>query len=198
MAGKQAKRLTIGLTGIFGSGKSSVAKILKSFGASVIDCDQLVREGYLPGAGLQPKILKLFGRERLDRNQIAKIVFQNKEKRKKLEAIIHPFVFKRVHEELSKARGKITVIEMPLLFETGFNRNVDCVAVVAAKKEAIEKRLAKKGFTKRGVQLRWRAQWSLARKKRGADFVIENSGSVLNLKKQVKKLWRELNFKLAS
>ncbi len=198
MTHQQAKRLIVGLTGTFGSGKSSAAKILKSLGACVIDCDELVREAYLPKAGLQATILKSLGVKRLDRGQIAELVFQSKVKRKKLEAVIHPYVFKRVEKELSAAREKITVIEMPLLFETGFDRRVDCVVVVSAKKEAIEKRLLKKGFTKRGMTLRQRAQWPLSVKEKEADFVVENSGSVLNLKKQVHKIWRELNLKLTS
>ncbi len=205
---QKGKRITVGLTGIFGSGKSSAARVLESLGARVIDCDQLVRDAYQPKAGLQKKILKAIGNARAThvssvqslpaKHEIAEIVFKNPAKRLKLERVIHPYVFHRVSKKLTQFRKGIAVVEMPLLFETGFDRKVDCTAVVLAGMAAIQKRLAKKGFSKQEINLRWRAQWPLTRKRKKGDFIIHNDKDKANLKKQVVKFWELLNKKLAS
>ena len=192
---KRPSRFIIGLTGIFGSGKSTVVKIFRSQGAHVIDCDQLVREAYKRNTALAKQVQKLFRLKKLDKSEIARSVFQNQTKRKKLEALIHPYVFKRIVQKLRLIQYGVVVVEMPLLFETGFERQLDAVIVVAGRKSVIQKRLRRKGFSDREIQSRWQAQWPLQGKVNRADFVIENSGGLSDAKKQVLKILRKLKAK---
>ena len=178
------KRLTIGLTGSFGSGKSTVAEIWRSLGVQVIDCDRLVREVYLPNHLIGARIKKTFSLALLGRSLIADIIFRNAKMRKKLEGIVHPYVFKRIREELKRYARGIVAIEVPLLFETGFNNQVDLTVLVRASGKVIQERLQEKGFSREMIQLRQKAQWSLSRKMRKADFIINNSGSFQGVKKQ--------------
>lgn len=182
-------RLVVGLTGFFGSGKSSVARLWKTQGAKVIDCDALVREIYSGKPRFVTQIKKALGLEALERSQVARLVFHDARKRKRLEFLIHPYVFRRIAQILRTFKQGVVVIEMPLLFETGFGRQVDVIAVVTAEKRKVLDRLERKGFSTREARMRWRAQWPIEEKVRRADFAIDNSGSPRELKKQALEVW---------
>ncbi len=189
-------RLVVGLTGTFGSGKSTVAKIWKSKGVRIIDCDKLVHEVYWPKHHLAARIKRILNLKSIDRREIAEIIFQNPAKRKALERLIHPYVKQRVFQELRRVKSEIAAIEMPLLFEIGFDREVDYAAVVSAKSGAIRKRLLKKGFSQAEVNARQKAQWPIKRKIKHADFIIDNSGSLSELKKKAERVFRQLSLKI--
>ncbi|PIQ85536.1 MAG: dephospho-CoA kinase [Candidatus Omnitrophica bacterium CG11_big_fil_rev_8_21_14_0_20_45_26] len=190
MASKQ-KRSIIGLTGIFGSGKSSVAAILKERGALVIDCDALVREIYKKYHPLQKKIARSLKLKKAKPADIAAVVFQNRKKRRQLERLVHPYVFKRIQRILKRSHANVIVIEMPLLLETGYEKKVDHVMVVTAPKRLIRQRLKRKGLTAQTMTARWRAQWPVRRKMKHADFIIHNAGNSQALRQQVTKWWRD-------
>ena len=160
MAKRRRRAFVVGLTGSFGSGKTSVAKIWKKKGANVIDSDKLVHEVYKPNHPIGKKIKKSLRLKSLDRAQIGKIIFSKPALRKRLERMIHPYVFKRIPEIVRKSKKRVAVIEMPLLFETDFQKKVDVVVLVIGKKNEIEKRLLKKGFSKEEIRRRWKAQWT--------------------------------------
>ena len=189
------RRLIVGLTGNFGSGKSTVGRILKRLGArKVIDCDRLAHEVFRPGHPLREKVKSLFGPKTLfSRSAIAKEVFRDPRKRKQLERIIHPYVYQRTRSELKRFESGTMVLEVPLLFETGFDRLCNVTVAVLAGKSRLIKRLSRAGFSSEEVRARLRAQLSEREKKRRADFWIQNSGSKSLLIRNTKLIWRKLN-----
>ena len=191
------RKLVVGLTGSFGSGKSTVGRMFKRLGAKkVIDCDRLAHEVFRPGHRLAERIKSLFHRAgSMSRNAIAREVFSDPGKRKRLEAIVHPYVGQRIRSELKKVRSGIVILEVPLLFETGFDRSCDATVVVLAGESNIIKRLSRNGFEPEEVRGRLRAQLPEREKRRRADFLILNSGSKRTLAKNVKSVWQELNLK---
>ena len=184
----------VGLTGTFGSGKTTVGRLLKRSGAVlVMDSDRIVDEVFCPNHPILGRIKQLFNiRGRAERKQIAEIVFSDSRRRKQLESIIHPYVFRRIRSEMRRVRKSIVVLEIPLLFETGSDRFCDVTVAVVAEKRQILKRLSKQGVANDQICARIRAQWSQAEKKRRADFFIHNSGSKAELIRNVKLLWRKL------
>jgi len=184
------RRILLGLTGTFGSGKSTAAKILKSKGAKVIDCDKLAHEVFdrRKAPAVHKKLQKLFG-VKLERPEIAKIVFQNRLMRRKLEAIVHPYVKKRIFDHLARIKRGVVVIEVPLLFESGFDQWMDFTATVSAPESAMLRRLKKRGIPEAAVKARWKSQLPLKEKEKSSDFIINNSGSLKELKKQVVNCW---------
>ena len=190
-------RLVVGLTGTFGSGKSTVGKIFRRLGArKVIDADRLVDEAFRPKHPIRKYIQQLFGiHRRASRKLIAKIVFQDPRKRKRLEAIIHPYVFERIRSELKEARSGLIILEIPLLFETGADRFCDAAVAVVSPARAIIKRLLRKSFSSKEVRARLSAQLSQGEKKRRADFFILNSGSKVDLVKRTNLILRKLIFR---
>lgn len=190
-----SERLVAGLTGTFGSGKSSAGRLFKKWGARrVIDADKIAHEPFQPGHPLAGRIRKLFGS--LDRKVIAREVFGDPRKRKRLEAILHPYVRERVRAQLKGIRSGIVILEVPLLFETGFDRFCDMTVAVAAGRSRIEKRLQRKGFSRSQVRARMRAQWPEEEKKRKSDLFIRNSGSKKELAQKTKLIWAALTSQL--
>ena len=187
-------RLIVGLTGTFGSGKSTVGRVFKRLGArKVIDADRLVDEVFRSEQAIRKQIQQLFGiRGRINRKFIAKIVFKDSRRRRRLEAMIHPYVFKRIRSELEKVRSGVIVLEIPLLFETGANRFCDVTVAVVSGAHHIIKRLSRKGFSSKEVCARLRAQLSQKEKERRADFFIRNSGSKAALIKHASLVWQKL------
>ncbi|MBI4430157.1 MAG: dephospho-CoA kinase [Candidatus Omnitrophica bacterium] len=190
----------VGLTGTFGSGKSTVARFFRKWGAHVISTDRLVHGALQKSGGSYRKVVKMFGRSILqnggtvDREKLARIVFAHAAERKQLERIIHPYVFRGIRQELARTRRAIMVIEIPLLFETGFHRQVDWTVVVAASKKKILERLRlKRGWTKREIDLRMKAQMPLALKIKRSDFVIDNSNGLSKTARQAKRVWAQIN-----
>ena len=190
------KRLVVGLTGSFGTGKSTVGRVLKRLGArKVIHADLLVHEVFKRRHPIGQRIKSLFHIHGiLNRNKIAGEVFQNPAKRRRLESLIHPYVGKRIREELKPIQNGIVILEVPLLFETGFDRLCDVTISVLASERAMAKRLRARGFGAREVRRRLRAQLSQSEKKKRSDFFILNSGSKKLLVQKTKSVWKKLKF----
>jgi len=196
---RRSRLFLIGLTGTFGSGKSTVRSLFHRWGARVIDADPLAHEALRKGCEPYRNIFKAFGKATmgrngaLDRKKLARIVFSNSAKRKKLERIIHPYVFRRIREKLATIKNGIVVIEVPLLFETGFNRQVDRTVVVHSSKRQILSRLSqKRRLEKNDIKARMAAQMPLPEKIKQSDFVINNTNGFGQTARQAKRIWAEI------
>lgn len=196
--------LLAGLTGGYGTGKSTVARIFRSLGAHVIDSDRLAHQALKPGTPTYDAIRDHFGGKNIlgkkgliDRRKLAQIVFKHPGKRKTLEAIVHPYVFAEI-QRLAKKKSGVLMLEVPLLFETNFNEKMDANIVARASEKTQAARLMKRDrVTPAEVRARVKVQMPLAKKCALADFVINNDGSIRETKKQVAAIWEKL-LKLSS
>jgi dephospho-CoA kinase len=192
----------IGLTGGLATGKSTVSQMLKSWGYPVIDADQIAKDVVDPGSlGLQavvsqfgPHILDQF--LTLDRAKLAQIVFSNSRDLKKLEEILHPLIQAEVQKlkKFYKAKGaRILFYDVPLLFEkniVGF----DAVILVSADLETSTQRAMQRDHsTREQVLAKMRAQLPIEEKKLKADFVIENKGTLDDLKSKVLQILKTID-----
>jgi dephospho-CoA kinase len=188
----------VGLTGGIASGKSTVADELARRGALVIDADRLAREVVEPGTAELAKVAERFPGTivdgRLDRAKLAAVVFADPQARGDLEQIIHPAVRKRAAElEMSAPPGSVVVHVIPLLVETGQESDFDlCVVVDVNHETQLTRLLARDGMTRAEAEARIGAQATREQRLAAADVVIDNSGSVTQLKKQIDDLWSVL------
>jgi dephospho-CoA kinase len=188
----------IGLTGGIASGKSTVAAILTRLGAAVINADELSREVVQPGKDAWKEIVAAFGTEilqedsTLDRRKLRKIVFDRPAARRKLEAIIHPRVRALAEariQELATAGHSVIVYEVPLLFEVQLHQWLRPVILVACDATTQKKRLRQRDrLTDPEAQQHIDAQMSLDEKRKLADYIIENNGSLEELEERVRSV----------
>lgn len=176
----------IAVTGSLASGKSTVGRYLKKQGAYVVDSDKII---HLILSRIEKERLERLFKRRLNkkaRAEIAKVVFQDRKKLKKLERLIHPLLLEEItrrYEEAKKGGYKLFVVEMPLLFELGLEKNYDIIITVTAKKALRKKRFKKSFFEKRD-----RLQMGISKKIKKSDFVVKNNETLKNLKKHLCKL----------
>lgn len=189
----------IGLTGIFGSGKSTVCKFFREKGIPVISCDSIVSH-LLRTKRIRKKIEEEFGKDyffedgKLNKRKLAELIFSSADARKRLNGIIHPEVFKKLEEKLDtyKRNSKIAVVvEIPLLFETRSENLFDVIITVSAPYKVIKKRLEKK-YSHQEIEKRIKSQMPLKKKEMLSDFIIENSGSLKDTKKQINKIIEDI------
>lgn len=195
----QNKKIIIGITGGFGTGKTAVAKILKSFGAEVIDADEIAHRIIKPGGKIYRDLVYAFGRgvlyknRNIDRKRLGKLAFKNKKLLKRLNRIMHGPIIRTIKERMHNSPKKIIVVDAPLLIEAGLNRIVNkIIVVVTTKKKQLKRALRRKAFTKGEVLKRIKAQMPLKEKFRFADFIIDNSGSIEKTKKELEEIRRLL------
>ena len=186
----------VGLTGGIASGKSTVAKILTELGAAIVDADILSREVVAPGHDGWKEIVATFGRDvlqadqNLDRQKLRTLIFNNPDARKQLEAIIHPRV-RALAEQRIRDHGEagyaVVVYEVPLLFEGNLQEWLRPVILVASNVDLQRQRLQRRdGLDATAAQKHIDAQMSLEDKRKLADYVIENDGSLADLESQVR------------
>jgi dephospho-CoA kinase len=191
-----------GLTGGIGSGKSSVAALLRERGVPVVDADELAREVVAPGSVGLAQVVAAFGPEvlgpdrGLDRKQLGARVFNDADARKHLNSITHPLVSRLSQErfaELERQGATLAAYDVPLLFEVGLDAGLRPVVVVSASEAAqLERVMLRDGLDEDAVRARISAQLPLAEKKRRADFVLDNEGSRGELAAQVDALLPKL------
>jgi dephospho-CoA kinase len=197
--------MIVGLTGGIASGKSVSAKYFEAFGACNIDADKISRAVVAKGMPALSELVKNFGRSvldsggNLDRKKLAAMIFSGEKVKRKVEKILHAYIIARINEEVSQ-RGTdkgILIIDAPLLFETGLNKICDKVVVVWAPYGVQAGRLALRDKLD-GEQIKKRigSQMLLEKKVELADFVIDNSGSKTDLKKNMENLYRLLTSEL--
>lgn len=194
---KYRKLLTVGITGIFGSGKTTVSSMFRKAGIPVISCDDIVHRLLIKKAVID-KLKRTFGRDIIkqgyvDRAILGKKVFSDTRERKKLEKILHPMVFREINKKIldSKKRGGIIAVEIPLLFETQSERLVDKIVLVKASRQTILKRL-KGRYSRKEILERWNAQIPLKEKEKKSDYIINNSGEYSETFKEVQNLIKTL------
>ena len=194
---------TIGLTGGIGAGKSTVSAILAELGAFVIDADKVGHEIYLPGREAWHRLVETFGREVLapgetiDRKRLGAIVFADPLALKRLNDIVHPIMFRDLGERIRRKREEgftaPIVVEAAVLIEASWLPLVDVVwVVVAAREVLIERVRLQRGLSTREAEARIESQLPDAERARRADLVIENTGSVADLRDRVARAWQEL------
>ena len=193
--------LKVGLTGGIGSGKSEVARRLAGYGALVIDADRIAREVVEPGTPGLAQVVGQFGAAvlagdgTLDRAALGEIVFSDAELRGKLNAIIHPLVGARIRElEQGADQDAIVIEDIPLIAENDMAGFFDLVVVVDVPPRLQEERLVReRELTRDQVSDRVAAQASREQRLAIADLVLDNSGSLAELDRQVGDLWAELS-----
>ena len=197
--------LRIGLTGGVASGKSTVAAALRARGAAIVDADAIAREVVRPGEPAYQSIIAAFGPSvvgpggALDRKALARRVFADADARRRLNALTHPDIRRRMAEEavhLTASGGTpVIVFDIPLLLDTtdGSDLALDGIVVVYADPETRLRRLtARDGLPEDDARRRLAAQIPLEDKVKRADWVIDNSGPPEETDAQVERLWQTL------
>ena len=195
---------TIGLTGGIGSGKSTVSQLLGELGAFVIDADKVGHEIYLPGKEAWKQVTAAFGQDILapdqtiDRKKLGAIVFGSDDARKKLNSIVHPLMFKdidlRIKEKRADGFTKPIVVEAAILIEANWLPLADEVWLIVTNKNAVIERVAsQRGLSAKDTEARIASQLSDAERRKYATLVIENDGSLEDLKKKVQTAWSRIS-----
>lgn len=192
--------MRVGLTGGVASGKSTVAGMLAELGAVVIDADLLAREVVAPGTDGLAEVVALFGPAvltadgQLDRPALGAIVFADEGRRRQLEAIIHPRVRARGAEiEAAAADGAVVVHDIPLLAETGQAQAFEAVIVVDVPAETqLERMVSLRGMTREDAEARVAAQATRADRLAIATHVVDNTGTLEELRARVDAVYAEL------
>ncbi|MBI5634600.1 MAG: dephospho-CoA kinase [Nitrospirae bacterium] len=187
------------LTGNYGMGKSSVASLFRSCGAFTLDSDAIVA-GLLQQRSVIERIATLLGPgvmnadRTLNKSVVADIIFHNKRARKKIEALLHPLVFRAVEASIRKIKPDdgVVLVEVPLLFESGFQKRFDRTIVVYTNQKTALSRLRGKGVSRKDALARLHVQMDIREKKRLADHVIDNNGTRQQAMIQVRRVYKAL------
>jgi len=192
----------LGLTGGIGSGKSTVARMLRELGAVIIDADQLARQAVARNSpGLQA-VVERFGPDLLtadgdlDRPQLGALVFKDPQARRALEAIVHPRVAQLAQEGIAAAAASeapLVVYDVPLLYENGLDAGLETIAVVNVSPATQRQRVAgRDNLLQQQIEDRIAAQMPLAEKVARAHYVIDNDGPLEATRAQVQALFERL------
>jgi dephospho-CoA kinase len=192
----------VGLTGGIASGKSIVSGMMADFGAKIIDLDQIAREVVEPNKPAWQEIIEYFGEKILlsdrtiDRKKLGEMIFANSEAREKLNEITHSRIVRELFKLIERYRREkqvLVVVDAALLFETKMDGWLKPVIVVSANEEKQIKRLQDRdGYRREQALKRIQAQMPLKEKVRHADYVINNSGSWEDTRKQVETVWKKI------
>jgi dephospho-CoA kinase len=191
--------LVIGLTGGIGTGKSEVARLLQSLGASVISADEVGHEAYIPNSESWNEVVNTFGKEilqpsgEIDRQKLGAIVFSDPQQLEKLNAIMHPRMAGMVADRIQVFRDQgvaTVVVEAALLFEAGWDSLVDEVWTTDSSVELVIERLqARNGMDEKEARRRIDSQMGRSERIERSNLVVDNSGDVATLEQTVNALW---------
>lgn len=198
--------LKVGLTGGIGSGKSEVSARLAEHGALVIDADKIAREVVEPGTPGLAAVVAEFGEDvllpsgALDREKVGRIVFADPDRLAALNAIVHPLVGERMQQLMDAAPADAVVVyDVPLLAENGLAAMYDEVVVVDAPEETqLDRLVARRGMTEEDARARMSNQATREARRAVATHIIDNSGTLADLKTQVDTLWQALTRRAVS
>ncbi|MDI9441195.1 MAG: dephospho-CoA kinase [Firmicutes bacterium] len=192
--------MIIGITGGIASGKSTAAEYLRRLGHVVLDADLYARQAVEPGTEGYRQVCEAFPQVvtdggKIDRAKLGKIVFSDPKQRRRLESIIHPIVLQRLKDEGARLEreGGLVFMEIPLLYEVGFEESVDEVWVVYVDGETqLDRLLKRSNVTRELAEQIIASQMPLAEKAARATRVIDNSGSLQATWAQLEKLLKEV------
>jgi dephospho-CoA kinase len=191
----------VGLTGGVGSGKSTVADMLRELGASVVDADEAAHAVYEPGSPGFDAVVREFGGEyvaggRIDRARLGELVFHDDDARRRLNSIVHPLVRDWMALRTAEAaeRGaEVVVQDVPLLFENGLERLFSTVVLVYAPEDVqVERLVSGRGITPERARAMIAAQMPIESKRGLAHHVINNSGAREDTQAQIRAIWKQL------
>ncbi len=194
--------LTIGLTGGIGSGKSTVAQILGEFGAPILDADKVAHTTYAPGAPAYDAVIAAFGNDvvaadrTIDRRKLGAIVFGSPERLNKLTSIVWPATRESIRRNVADLRANGAklpiVVEAAILIEANWQALFDEIWLVRASREQVVTRIeSQRGLKPAETEARIRAQLSDEERSKHATLVIENNGSLEDLRELLKTVWAE-------
>ena len=190
----------IGVTGGIATGKSTVSQMLEKRGFEVIDADEVVHELQTTGSLLLNQIVNAFGLTilhddgSLNRGELGKIIFSDAAARAKLNSIVHPVVRAEFERRIAISKDDVLFLDVPLLFEAGFDDMTDANLVISASQEVQLLRLKMRdGLSEQEAQDRVCSQMALSEKVVRADFVIDNSEDLCELEENIEKFLREIN-----
>lgn len=191
--------MILGITGGVGTGKSTVSRMFERRGAVRIDADRLAHEAIEKGRAPYRSILRFFGKAilrkdgEINRGKLARIVFKNRRKLEVLNTKVHPYVLRRIREEIRKARRRsrrgVIAVEVPLLHEKRLSGMFGKVLTISCKSAVQNKRWLKGGKRLGELKERRASQWPLSYKKKHSDFIIDNSGTIRETEAQVSSIW---------
>ncbi|NIP60070.1 MAG: dephospho-CoA kinase [Gemmatimonadetes bacterium] len=190
--------LTVGLTGSVASGKSTVARVWAEAGVPVVSADELARRAVRPGSSGLEEVARAFGEEilapdgSLDRGALRRRVFRDEKARRRLEGILHPRIEalrRRWIEERREEGAPLVVAEVPLLFEVGLADDFDVTVVVhAGREERLRRLVEERGLAEDEARRMIDAQLDPEEKRRRADVVLENDGTIAELEERADRL----------
>ena len=183
------------MTGNIGSGKSTVAAMLREAGIPVLDADRISREVTAPGGRAYDAVVQAFGKGivrdngSIDRKRLGEIVFSDPASRERLEAITHPAILEAMKEAIAgieREGHRVAVVEAALIHESGRKGLFEAViSVTCGRETAISRLAARDGMPRGDAEARLRAQMEAARKAGASDYVIDNSGDPEETRRQV-------------
>lgn len=198
----------IGLTGGIASGKSTVSAMLAELGAKIIDTDEIARQVVQPGELAWQGIVNHFGQEillpngQIDRKSLGDRIFQDKTARQQLEKIIHPYIEMEVEKSVEQAAAsgqQFVVLDVPLLFEIGWQTKVNSIWVVYVEPQIqLARLMARNQLTAEQALDRINSQMKLGEKVKKANVIIDNNLDINHARKQVILAWRSLEQSLVS
>ncbi len=190
----------IGLTGNIATGKSTVARMLRELGATIIDADRVAHEVMRAGTPVHRAVVEAFGSQilctdgEIDRARLGEIVFSDPQALARLEAIVHPAVLEEVARRIAAAPTPVVVVEAIKLIESGMAEAFDALWVTTCPaEERVRRLMADRGLSRQEAEQRVRAQPPQEAKIARADVVISTDGSLEETRAQVEAAWRALS-----
>ena len=194
----------IGLTGNIACGKTVVARMFEELGAKIIDADYIARLVVEPGEPAWKDILEKFGHEILNpdktinRKKLGDVVFRDKEKREELNRLTHPRIIDKIKfmlEEYRKENVKVVIVEAALIVEKGGMKPIisDLIVVTADEEAQIKRLIERDGISREEALTRIKAQMPVSEKVKFATYVIDNSRTLEETRKQVEEVWKKIN-----
>lgn len=197
--------ILVGVTGGIASGKSTVSRQLAAAGLAVVDADQVARQVVEPGTSGLQQVVNTFGSGvllatgELDRHGLGRRIFNDDGKRRQLNQILQPIIREAIRDKVNQLRRegqRIIVLDIPLLFETGYAKDCDRILVVTIRPDIqLQRLMTRNGYSREEAQARIDAQFPLAAKAARADYVINNSGDRQALSRAVKAFLMTLPIK---
>ena len=195
--------LKVGLTGGIGSGKSEVSKFFHKWGSFIFDADKEAKNIIDKNETAQQEIIKEFGSDvinidnKIDKQKLARVAFQDEFHQLNLNSIIHPYVFKKIDETFDKIKldnkHKIFIVDAALIYESGADTHMDYVIVVTSLlRYRTERVMSRQNITRDDFMKRVALQWPDEDKEHLADFIIQNNSDLKNLEKESKNIFESL------